>query len=151
MNLTRPIAGGTETSAAKMEDEAPTVVQPEGWRKPKGYANGMMGRGRLVLTGGLIGWDENEVFAEGFIPQVEQTLKNVVTVVEAAGGRPEHIARLTWYVKSIATYRASLAELGPVYRRVLGRHYPAMALVEVADLVEEQALVEIEATAILPD
>ena len=151
MNLTRPIAGGTETSAAKMEDEAPTVVQPEGWRKPKGYANGMMGRGRLVLTGGLLGWDENEVFAEGFIPQVEQTLKNVVAVVEAAGGRPEHIARLTWYVKSIATYRASLAELGPVYRRVLGRHYPAMALVEVADLVEEQALVEIEATAILPD
>ncbi len=151
MNLTRPIAGGTETSAAKMEDEAPTVVQPEGWRKPKGYANGMMGRGRLVLTGGLIGWDENEVFVEGFIPQVEQTLKNVVAVVEAAGGRPEHIARLTWYVKSIATYRASLAELGPVYRRVLGRHYPAMALVEVADLVEEQALVEIEATAILPD
>ena len=151
MNLTRPIAGETETSAADIEDEGLTVLQPAGWKKPKGYANGMMGRGRLVLTGGLIGWDENEVFAEGFIPQVEQTLRNVVAVVAAAGGRPEHIARLTWYVKSIATYRASLAELGPVYRRVLGRHYPAMALVEVSDLVEELALVEIEATAILPD
>lgn len=151
MNLNPPIAGETETSAAERDDEGLTVLQPDGWKKPKGYANGMMGRGRLVLTGGLIGWDENEVFADGFIPQVEQTLKNVVAVVAAAGGEPEHIARLTWYVKSIATYRASLIELGPVYRRVLGRHYPAMALVEVSDLVEEQALVEIEATAILPD
>ncbi|MEX6507868.1 RidA family protein [Jiella sp. M17.18] len=134
-----------------MEDDGLTVLQPAGWKKPKGYANGMMGRGRLVLTGGLIGWDETETVADGFVPQVEQTLKNVLAVIAEAGGGPEHIARLTWYVKSIATYRASLAELGGVYRRVIGRHYPAMALVEVSDLVEPGALVEIEATAILPD
>ncbi|MCB8840287.1 RidA family protein [Aurantimonas sp. VKM B-3413] len=134
-----------------MEDDGLTVLQPAGWKKPKGYANGMMGRGRIVLTGGLIGWDETETLADGFVPQVEQTLKNVVAIVAEAGGGPEHIARLTWYVKSIATYRASLAELGGVYREVIGRHYPAMALVEVADLVEPQALVEIEATAIVPD
>ncbi|WP_245396469.1 RidA family protein [Jiella sonneratiae] len=135
----------------RFEEEGLGVVQPAGWRKPKGYANGMTGRGRLLLTGGLIGWNENEDFAEGFVAQVEQTLKNVVAVVAAAGGEPQHVARLTWYVRSIATYKASLGELGGVYRRVLGRHYPAMALVEVADLVENEALVEIEATAIIPD
>lgn len=151
MNLPRPLAGEAASSTVRQSDEALTVLQPSNWKKPKGYANGMMGRGRMVLTGGLVGWDENEVFAHGFVPQVEQTLKNIVAVVETAGGGPEHIARLTWYVKSIPTYRAALGELGAVYRAVLGRHYPAMALVEVSDLVEPEALVEIEATAILPD
>ncbi len=131
-------------------DGALTVLQPPGWRKPKGYANGMLGRGRMVLTGGLIGWNADEVFAEGFVPQVEQALRNVLAVLAVAGGGAEHVARLTWYVRSIAMYRASLAELGPAYIGVMGRHFPAMALVQVADLVEPQALVEIEATAILP-
>ena len=128
-----------------------TSLQPPGWRKPKGYANGMMGRGRMVLTGGMIGWDGDEVFADGFVPQVEQALRNIVAVLDVAGGRAEHVARLTWYVRSIETYRASLSALGPAYLRVMGRHYPAMALVEVSNLVEPAALVEIEATAILPD
>ncbi|RAH97851.1 enamine deaminase RidA [Acuticoccus sediminis] len=111
----------------------------------------MAGRGTLVLTGGLIGWDENEEFPEGFVPQVEQALRNVVAVVAEAGGEVEHIARLTWYVRSVEGYRRSLAEMGAIYRNVMGRHYPAMALVEVSDLVEPKALVEIEATAIVPD
>lgn len=132
-------------------DELLTVLQPPGWRKPKGYANGMLGRGRMVLTGGMIGWDEDEVFADGFVPQVEQALRNILAVLAEAGGGAGHVARLTWYVRSIETYRASLAELGPAYLRVMGRHYPAMALVEVSNLVETAALVEIEATAILPD
>ena len=128
-----------------------TNLQPPGWRKPKGYANGMLGRGRMVLTGGMIGWNADEIFADGFVPQVEQALRNVLAVLAEAGGGPEHIARLTWYVRSIATYRDSLPALGPAYIAVMGRHYPAMALVEVANLVEPLALVEIEATAILPD
>lgn len=128
-----------------------TVLQPPGWKAPRGYANGIAGRGRIVFTGGLIGWDENERFPDGFLPQVEQALRNVVAVVAEAGGEAHHVARLTWYVRSVAGYRASLADLGPVYRRVMGRHYPAMALVEVSDLVEPGALVEIEATAIVPD
>ena len=151
MTLTRSVDALHKAPEGLENEDGLTVLQPSGWKKPRGYANGMMGRGRLVLTGGLIGWDETETFSEGFIPQVEQTLKNIIAVVAAAGGKPEHIARLTWYVKSIPAYRASLGELGAVYRRTLGRHYPAMALVEVADLVEPKALVEIEATAILPD
>ena len=127
-----------------------SVLQPDGWRKPKGYANGILGQGRIVLTGGMIGWDADEVFAAGFVPQVERALRNILAVLAVAGGGPEHVARLTWYVRDMATYRASLAELGPAYTRVMGRHYPAMALLAVADLVEPQALVEIEATAILP-
>jgi enamine deaminase RidA (YjgF/YER057c/UK114 family) len=128
-----------------------TTLQPPSWKKPKGYANGMAGRGTVVMTGGLIGWDADEVLAEGFIPQVEQILRNILAVLAEAGAGPEHVARLTWYVRSVETYRASLPELGPVYRRVMGRHFPAMALVGVADLVEPGALVEIEATAIVPD
>ncbi|HEY9055873.1 MAG TPA: RidA family protein [Aurantimonas sp.] len=151
MNLTRPVVGEAATSDRPTAGSGLTALQPAGWPTPKGYANGVMGRGNMVLTGGLIGWDENKEFPEGFVDQVERTLTNVLAVVAEAGGGPEHIARLTWYVRSIPTYRASLAELGPVYRRVMGRHYPAMALVEVSDLVEPKALVEIEATAIVPD
>ncbi|WP_245803074.1 RidA family protein [Acuticoccus yangtzensis] len=128
-----------------------TVLQPPGWKKPKGYSNGMAGRGTLVFTGGLIGWDADETFADGFVPQVRQALQNVLAVLAEAGGEAQHIARLTWYVRSVDGYRASLADLGAVYREVIGRHYPAMALVEVSNLVEPQALVEIEATAIVPD
>ena len=127
------------------------ILQPSGWKRPKGYANGVMGRGTIVLTGGLIGWDIDETLADGFVPQVEQTLHNIVAVLAEAGAQPQHIARLTWYVRSIQTYRNSLNELKPVYRAIIGAHYPAMALVQVAELVEPGALVEIEATAIIPD
>lgn len=132
-------------------DEILRVLLPAGWRQPKGYANGVAARGTIVMTGGLIGWNADEVIADGFLPQVEQTLRNIVAVLAEAGAGPRHIARLTWYVRSIDTYRNSLKELAPIYRSVLGRHYPAMALVQVADLVERDALVEIEATAIIPD
>lgn len=151
MSVTRTSAAG-KTARGEMDATGGlTVLQPASWKKPRGYANGLSGRGRLVLTGGLIGWDENEVFADGFVAQVEQTLKNVLAIVAEAGGSPEHVARLTWYVKDIDTYRNALGELGPVYRNLFGRHYPAMALLAVADLVEREALVEIEATAIIPD
>lgn len=127
------------------------IVQPAGWPAPRGYANGMAGRGRVVLVGGQIGWDEQGRFAAGFVAQAAQALRNIVAVVAAAGGRPEHIGRLTWFVLDIAEYRASLAALGPAYRDCLGRHYPAMSLVQVGALVEAEALLEIEATALIPD
>lgn len=127
-----------------------TPIEPEGWPKPRGYSNGMLGQGRVLLVGGMVGWDAEQRFAEGFVAQCRQALENIMAVVRQAGGGPEHIGRLTWYVTDMAEYRASLAELGPAYRDVMGRHFPAMALVQVAALVEPEARVEIEATAILP-
>jgi enamine deaminase RidA (YjgF/YER057c/UK114 family) len=128
-----------------------TALNPPGWPVPRGYANGMAGRGRFVLVGGQIGWDAEGRFAEGFVAQAAQALRNILAVVREAGGGPEHLARLTWYVVDIAEYRASLQELGPAYRAVMGKHFPAMALVQVVALVEPAARLEIEATAILPD
>lgn len=146
--------GAAAPAAASGRDAIPsplTVLHPEGWPQPKGYVNGLMGHGAIVLTGGLIGWDETETLAQGFVPQVVQTLKNVLAVVAEAGGGPQHVARLTWYVRDIEAYKAALKDLGPAYRSVMGRHFPAMALVQVAGLVEPEALVEIEATAIVPE
>ncbi len=125
------------------------AILPEGWPLPRGYANGMVAEGRVLVTGGLVGWDENGVFAKGFLPQLERTFLNIKAVVEAGGGRIEDIVRMTWYVTDMEAYRASLKELGPVYRGVLGRHFPAMAVVQVVSLVEPEALVEIEATAVI--
>jgi enamine deaminase RidA (YjgF/YER057c/UK114 family) len=150
MDNTRTEYRSADTSDACGEENALHVLQPKGWKQPRGYANGVMGRGTMVLTGGLIGWDSEEVLARGFLPQVEQTLRNIVAVLAEGGAEPKHIARLTWYVRSIDTYRNSLKELAPIYRAILGKHYPAMALVQVADLVEPEALVEIEAIAIIP-
>ena len=127
-----------------------TPLHPKGWPAPKGYSNGLTGEGRLVILGGQIGWDAQGRFAEGFVGQVKQALANILAVLAEAGGRAEHVARLTWYVTDIAAYRNSLAELGPAYRAVMGRHFPAMTLVQVVALVEAEAMVEIEATAILP-
>ncbi len=127
-----------------------TSLHPKGWPAPKGYSNALMGEGRVVLLGGQIGWDAQGRFAEGFVAQVRQALANILAVLAEAGGRAEHVARLTWYVTDIAAYRNSLAELGPAYRAVMGRHFPAMTLVQVVALVEAEAMVEIEATAILP-
>ncbi|MCZ8042917.1 MAG: RidA family protein [Beijerinckiaceae bacterium] len=125
------------------------AILPEGWPLPRGYANGMVAEGRVLVTGGLVGWDENGVFAQGILPQLERTFLNIKAVVEAGGGRIEDIVRMTWYVTDMEAYRASLKELGPVYRGVLGRHFPAMAVVQVVSLVEPEALVEIEATAVI--
>lgn len=125
------------------------AILPEGWPVPRGYANGMVAEGRVLVTGGLVGWDAAGVFATGFLPQLRQTLINIKAVVEAGGGRIEDIVRLTWYVTDIAAYRASLKDMGPIYREVMGRHFPAMAVVGVAALVEPEAMVEIEATAIV--
>jgi enamine deaminase RidA (YjgF/YER057c/UK114 family) len=127
------------------------TLQPPGWPPPKGYANGMAGRGRTVLVGGQIGWDAEGRFAQGFLQQVEQALRNIIAVLAEAGGGPEHIGRMTWYVTDMAEYRDSLRALGPVYRAVMGRHFPAMTLVQVVALVEPEARVEIEATALIPE
>jgi enamine deaminase RidA (YjgF/YER057c/UK114 family) len=128
-----------------------TALQPPGWPAPRGYSNGMVGRGRVVLIGGQIGWDEAGRFPDGLVAQTRQALLNILAVLKEAGGGPQHIGRLTWYVTDMAEYRASLRDLGPVYRDVMGRHFPAMALVQVVSLVEPAARVEIEATAIVPD
>jgi enamine deaminase RidA (YjgF/YER057c/UK114 family) len=126
-----------------------TILQPPGWPVPRGYSNGIAGTGRVVMIGGQIGWDEHGRFPEGFVAQTAQALRNVLTVLRQAGGRAEHLARLTWYVVDMAEYRASLPALGAAYRDTLGRWYPAMTLVQVVALVEPAARVEIEATAIL--
>lgn len=128
----------------------PQVLQPPGWPAPKGYANGMMADGRLVVTGGVIGWDHEERLADDFIGQVRQALANIVAILAEGGARPEHLVRLTWYVVDMEEYLGNLKALGRVYREVLGAHYPAMALVQVVRLVEKAARVEIEATAVVP-
>ncbi len=127
------------------------IVQPEGWPRPKGYANGVLAEGRLLFIAGQIGWNEREEFeSDDFVAQVEQALKNIVAVLEAAGAKPAHIARMTWYVIDRQEYLARLPEIGAVYRRTLGAVFPAMSLVQVAALVENRAKVEIEATAVVP-
>ena len=133
-----------------VKDDRPTVLQPPGWPEPKGYANGMLADGRILVTGGIVGWDERGVFPEGFVAQARQTLENIKAILHAGGAEPHHLVRLTWYVVDIEEYLANLRDLGRAYREVLGTHYPAMALVQVVRLVERQARVEIEATAVLP-
>jgi enamine deaminase RidA (YjgF/YER057c/UK114 family) len=127
------------------------ILQPPGWPAPRGYSNGMAGRGRVVLVGGQVGWDETGRFAQGFVAQTERALRNILAVLAEAGAGPEHIGRLTWYVVSMEEYRACLPELGRAYRAVMGRNFPAMALVGVVALAEPEARLEIEATAIIPD
>ncbi len=126
-------------------------LQPAGWKKPKGYSNGVSAEGRMVFTGGMIGWNASEEFeTDDFAGQTEQALLNIVAVLEEAGAGPEHIVRLTWYVTDKKEYLACQRALGAAYKRVIGAHYPAMALVQVVALVEDRAKVEIEATAVLP-
>jgi enamine deaminase RidA (YjgF/YER057c/UK114 family) len=128
------------------------VLQPAEWARAKGYANGITARGTQVFIAGQVGWDAQQKFTdERLAPQVRIALKNVVRVLEEAGGRPEHIVRLTWYLTSRQDYIDQLAQIGAVYRDVMGRHFPAMSVVEVSALMEKQAKVEIEATAVLPD
>jgi enamine deaminase RidA (YjgF/YER057c/UK114 family) len=128
----------------------PQVLQPSGWPIPKGYANGMAADGRLVVTGGVIGWDARGRLAPDFVTQARQTLSNISEILAAGGASSAHLVRLTWYVVDIEEYLASLKELGRAYREIFGAHYPAMALVQVVRLVEKAARVEIEATAVVP-
>lgn len=129
-----------------------TVLQPSGWPRPKGYANGIAASGRLIFTAGVIGWDEREMIVSHRIDQqFAQALRNVVAILAEGGARPEHLVRLTIYVTSIQEYEVSRDELAPLWKEIIGDHYPAIALVEVARLVERSAKVEIEATAVVPE
>ena len=140
-----------QASAVRPEDETGVrILQPSGWPMPKGYANGMTAEGRLVMTGGVIGWDVQGHLPADFIAQVRQTLRNIADILSEGGARPEHLVRLTWYVVDMDEYLASLKALGQIYREIFGAHYPAMALVQVVRLVEVNAKVEIEATAVVP-
>jgi enamine deaminase RidA (YjgF/YER057c/UK114 family) len=128
------------------------VIQPEGWLAPKGYANGVEARGRQIYVGGQIGWNAQCQFeTDDLVLQIKQALQNCVDVVRAAGGGPEHLVRMTWYLEDKKEYVARLKEIGAVYREVIGRNFPAMSAVQVADLVEDEAKVEIEVTAVIPD
>jgi enamine deaminase RidA (YjgF/YER057c/UK114 family) len=138
--------------AAKSEASpaSPQTLQPSGWPAPKGYANGIAADGRLVVTGGMIGWDPQGHLPADFVAQVRQTLSNISAILAEGDARPEHLVRLTWYVVDMEEYLANLKTLGQVYRDIFGPHYPAMALVQVVRLVEKAARVEIEATAVVP-
>ena len=126
------------------------IIQPDGWKPAKGYANGVLTRSGTLYVGGQIGWTAEQRFeSHDFIGQMEQALRNIMDVVTAAGGVAEDITRLTWYVTDKAEYMARQSEVGAVYRTVLGRHFPAMTMVVVAGLVEDEALLEIEATAVI--
>ncbi|MHC8492580.1 RidA family protein [Thalassospira sp. SM2505] len=128
------------------------IVQPDGWKEPKGYANGVLAQGATLYIGGQIGWNEDQVFvAKDFVGQMEQALKNIAAVLEAAGGKPEHLTRLTWYVTDKQEYLAKQREVGRAYREVLGKNFPAMTMVVVSALVEDEALLEIEGTAVIPN
>ena len=135
----------SESSTAGLQ-----ILQPSGWPMPKGYANGMAADGRLVVTGGVIGWDIHGYLPVDFVAQVRQALSNIAAILAEGGGQPEHLVRLTWYVVDMDEYLASLKALGRIYREIFDAHYPAMALVQVVRLVEKAAKVEIEATAVVP-
>ena len=127
-------------------------LQPADWARPRGYANGVAARGRMVFVSGMIGWDGNGVLhAKDFAGQVRQALANVVTVLAEAQARPEHIVRMTWYVVDKREYVAAYPAIGAAYREIIGRHFPAMTAVQVTALVEDAARVEIEVTAVVPD
>jgi enamine deaminase RidA (YjgF/YER057c/UK114 family) len=126
------------------------VLQPPGWPRPRGYSNGMAASGRQVFVAGQVGWDAQGRFVSGLAAQVRQALANVCAVLAQAGAGPEHVVRLTWYLTSRAEYQAGLAEIGAAYREVMGKHFPTMSVVQVVALMEAEAKVEIEATAVIP-
>lgn len=128
------------------------VLQPEGWARPIGYSNGMEARGRTVFVGGQIGWNGQCKFEAKDLPsQIRQTLENIVAILREAGAGPEHVTTMTWYVLDKKQYSAALKEIGAAYKATMGRHFPAMAVVQVSGLIEDEALVEIQATAVVPD
>lgn len=127
------------------------ILQPEGWARPRGYSNGISASGRTISVAGQIGWTaEQRLVPGGLVAQTRQALQNIVAVLAEDGARPEHLVRLTWYVTSRTEYLGAAAEIGAVYREVIGRHFPAMSAVQVVALMEQDAVVEIEATAIVP-
>jgi enamine deaminase RidA (YjgF/YER057c/UK114 family) len=127
------------------------ILQPQGWPRPKGYSNGISAQGRQIYVSGQVGWDAEGRFASPQLAgQVKKALENIVAVLAEAGGKPEHIVRLTWYVTSRDEYNAELREIGAGYRAVMGKHFPVMSVVQVVALLEADAKVEIEATAVLP-
>lgn len=126
-------------------------LHPRDWKQPKGFANGIAAEGRVVFLAGQVGWNPEQKFeSEDFVAQTRQALANIVALIAEADGRPEHITRLTWYVLDKHEYLSRLREVGEAYRGVMGRHFPAMTLVQVGALVEDEARVEIEATAVVP-
>jgi len=124
-------------------------INPEGWPQPRGYANAMLADNGVLFMAGQIGWDAQGKLAPDFVSQFRQALANIRTIMEAAGGRVEQIARLTWYVTDLEQYRSKGREIGAAYREIFGKHFPAMTVVEIKSLVEKNALIEIEATAVL--
>ena len=124
---------------------------PEGWPRPSGYSNGIVASGSQVFVAGMIGWNENGAFSPDFVIQLRQTLANTIAVLAEAGAGPEHVVRMTWYVKDLDSYRNNLREAGAAYRDVMGKNFPAMAVVGVTDLVESEALLEIESTAVIAE
>lgn len=127
-------------------------LHPKSWKPAIGYSNGVAAKGRMIFTGGMVGWNADCAFeSDDFAEQTAQALRNIVAVLAEGGARPDHIVRLTWYVTDKAAYLNSLWALGQAYKTIIGRHYPAMALVQVVALVEDRALVEIEATAVVPE
>lgn len=131
---------------------AHATLLPPGWPRPRGYANGIAASGRMVFTGGVVGWDEQERFVSGTLPgQFRQILANTLAILAQGGAGPEHVVRMTCYVTGIAEYRDALAEIGTAWRDLMGRNFPAMAVVEVSALVEPAARIEIETTAVVPE
>ena len=138
-----------------MTDAAPSpheILHPKSWKPARGYSNGVAATGRMVFTGGIIGWDaDQQITSDDFATQAATALQNIVDILACAGAAPHHLVRLTWYVTDKQAYLASLKSLGQQYKSIIGRHYPAMALLQVVALVEDRALVEIEATAVIPE
>ena len=127
------------------------MLQPTGWKSPRGYANGVSASGRTIFVAGMIGWDADaRLVSTELVPQSAQALRNIVAVLAEDGARPEHVVRLTWFVTDRVAYLREAEALGAAYREVMGRHFPAMSVVEVSALMERDALVEIEATAVVP-
>jgi enamine deaminase RidA (YjgF/YER057c/UK114 family) len=127
------------------------ILLPRGWRRPRGYSNGVSAEGRLLFTAGVIGWDETEtIVAPDLAGQFRQILLNTLAILAEDGARPEHVVRMTWYVVDLDEYRSSLREIGAIYKELMGRNFPAMAVVQVSGLVEPEARIEIETIAVVP-
>jgi len=122
---------------------------PEGWQRPRGYSNGIVADGTQVFVAGMIGWNEKEELADGFSAQFRQALQNTILVLKEGGAGPEHVVRMTWYVKGLDEYRENLSEIGGAWRDLMGKNFPTMAVIGVSELVEKDALIEIETTAVI--
>lgn len=127
------------------------VLQPAGWPRPRGYANGIAARGEMVFLAGVVGWDAEERFPQGLVAQFRQALINIVAILAEGGAKPEHVVRMTWYVTSREDYITNGREIGATYREIMGKHFPVMAVVQVVALMEAEAQIEIEVTAVIPD